>query len=60
MNTIDWNYERKRTCKRLLEYDFNIMSPRPHAAGLGMIYPWENIMLDNLTQQLFTRQTNSI
>ena len=59
MNIIDWNYERKRTCKRLLEYDFNIIPPRPHAAGLGMVYPWENVLLDNLTKQLFTIASNS-
>lgn len=29
------------------------MPPRPRAAGLGMIYPWENIADSNLRKQLF-------
>ena len=49
---IDWNHERHRTRDRLLEYDINIMPPRPHTAGLEMIYPWENTVLDILNMQI--------
>lgn len=31
---------RERTRDLLLEYDRMIMPPRPHAAGLGLIYSW--------------------
>lgn len=31
---------RSRTRDLLLEYDYNIMPPRPRAAGLGTIYAW--------------------
>jgi len=34
--------ERRRTRDRLLEYD---MLARPHTAGLAMVYPWENNLL---------------
>jgi len=44
---------RKLTRDLLLEYNNNIMPPKPRAAGLGMVYPWENISLSNLTQQLY-------
>ena len=40
-----WNRERKRTRDRLLEYDFNIVPPHPHTAGLSMLYPWENLQI---------------
>ena len=50
---------RKLTRDLLLEYDVNIMPPRPRAAGLGMVYPWENIMLDTLTKQLFIIASSS-
>lgn len=44
--------ERWRTRDLLLEYDKNIMPPRPRAAGLGMIYPWTDnlIIRDSLYQ----------
>lgn len=45
--------ERWRTRDRLLEYDINIMPPRPHAAGLGLVYPWEDQSLSMLMHQLF-------
>lgn len=45
--------ERWRTRDRLLEYDSNIMPPRPHSAGLSMIYPWENINLTNLAKAIY-------
>ena len=35
---------RKLTRDLLLEYDFNIMPPRPRAAGLGAIYNWGNFI----------------
>ena len=38
---IDWNYERYRTRDRLLEYDFSIVPPHPHSAGLAFVYPLE-------------------
>jgi len=50
---------RKLTRDLLLEYDFNIMPPRPRAAGLGMVYPWENMMLSTLIKQLFLIAHNS-
>lgn len=49
---IDWNHERHRTRDRLLEYDINIMPPRPHSAGLSMVYPWENVSLNMLETQI--------
>lgn len=45
--------ERQRTRDLLLEYDISIVPPRPRAAGLGIIYPWENFVVSNLAQQLF-------
>lgn len=33
---------RERTRDLLLEYDIRIMPPRPHTAGLAMVYPWLN------------------
>lgn len=55
----DWNYERYRTRDRLIEYDFNLVAPVPHSAGLPIIYPWENISLTNLSHQLYTIAKNS-
>jgi len=37
--------ERWRTRDRLLEYDISIMPARPRTAGLAMVYPWENNLL---------------
>lgn len=45
--------ERWRTRDLLLEYDSHIMPPRPRAAGLGMVYPWENAPISSLVKQLF-------
>jgi hypothetical protein len=45
--------ERRRTRDLLLEYNTNIMPPRPRAAGLGMVYPWENAPVSSLIKQLF-------
>ena len=50
---MDWNFERYRTRDRLLDYDFNIVPPAPHSAGLSMVYPWENIILEQLGAQIF-------
>lgn len=50
---LDWNRERKRTRDRLLEYDDAIVPPRPRAAGLAMIYPWENIPISVLTDEIY-------
>lgn len=51
--------ERWRTRDLLLEYNQNIMPPRPRTAGLGMVYPWENLALSGLLQQLFVLAANS-
>lgn len=45
--------ERWRTRDLLLEYDSHVMPPRPRTAGLGVIYPWETILQNNLPKQLF-------
>ena len=55
----DIAYERRRTRDLLLEYDSTIMPPRPRAAGLSIIYPWENLNLSIFTQQLFAMAANS-
>lgn len=44
---------RQLTRDLLLEYDKAIMPPRPRAAGLGIIYPWENSLLSVFSSQLF-------
>ena len=46
-------YERNRTRDLLLEYDPNIMPPHPRSAGLRVIYPWENLLDNDLRKQLF-------
>lgn len=51
--------ERKRTRDRLLEYNPMIIPPRPHTAGLAMIYPWENSSLAILQHQLFIIAQNN-
>ena len=45
--------ERWRTRDLLLEYDTSILSPHPRAAGLSIIYPWENIPTSILSHQLY-------
>lgn len=45
--------ERWRTRDLLLEYDSHIMPPRPRAAGLSIIYPWENSNTSILLKQLY-------
>ena len=55
----DIAYERRRTRDLLLEYDSTIMPPRPRAAGLSVIYPWENLNLSIFAQQLFAMAANS-
>lgn len=50
---------RQLTRDLLLEYDSAIMPPRPRAAGLSVIYPWENIMLSNFAGQLYQIAKNS-
>lgn len=50
---LDWNYERYRTRDRLIEYNFNMVAPAPHSAGLPIIYPWENINISILSEQLY-------
>ena len=44
---------RQLTRDLLLEYDKAIMPPRPRAAGLGNIYPWENTSLSIFSNQLY-------
>ena len=51
--------ERWRTRDLLLEYDPYVMPPRPRAAGLGMIYPWEHIDMSNMIKQLYVFSKNS-
>ena len=46
-------YERARTRDLLLEYDLTIMPYHPRAAGLQMVYPWENTNLDSLIKELY-------
>lgn len=50
---LDWNRERYRTRDLLLEYDYNIMPAHPRAAGLPIIYPWENQSLSVISYQLY-------
>jgi len=45
--------ERTRTRDLLLEYDKAIMPPKPRAANLKSIYPWEILPLSIFSQQLF-------
>lgn len=45
---MDWNHERRRTRNLLVEYDTNIMAPRPRAGGLAMVYPWGSAFLENV------------
>lgn len=55
----NWNYERWRTRDRLIDYDFNIVPPHPHSAGLPFIYPWENSSLSQLSKQIITLAHNN-
>ena len=48
MSIIDWNYERKRTRDRLIEYNLNIIVPTPYSAGLLFLYPRENLIIKQL------------
>ena len=50
---LDWNHERYRTRDLLLEYNSNIMPFHPRAAGLAIIYPWENTSSTILLAQLY-------
>lgn len=50
---LNWNYERWRTRDRLLEYDSNIMPPRPQDAGLKVVYPWVDTSYTVLQHQIF-------
>lgn len=59
MPTKNWNYERWRTRDRLIEYDFDIIAPYPHTAGLPIIYPWENLSLSQLEYQIITIAKNN-
>ena len=59
MNNLDWNHERHRTRDLLLEYDISIMPARPRAAGLTIVYPWENSLLQLLGKQLYNIAANS-
>lgn len=53
--------ERKRTRDLLLDYDSTGICriPRPRTAGLAMVYPWENIALSTLVQQIYQIAANS-
>ena len=50
---------RAKTRDLLLEYDKAIMPPKPRAAGLGSIYPWENWSISFFSQQLFKLAADS-
>lgn len=50
---------RQLTRDLLLEYDRAIIPPRPRAAGLVSIYPWENLPISILSKQLFALAANS-
>lgn len=50
---------RIKTRNLLLEYDKAIMPPKPHAAGLGSIYPWEDLPISFISQQLFKLASDS-
>ena len=50
---------RERTRDLLLEYDKNIMPPRPRAAEFSMVYPWESIGLSLLGDQIFMLASRS-
>ena len=50
---------RQLTRDLLLEYDKAIIPPRPRAAGLVSIYPWENLPISILSKQLFALAANS-
>ena len=49
---LNWNRERWRTRDRLLDYDFSIVPPLPHSAGLSIVYPWEGIASVQLLEQI--------
>ncbi len=51
--------ERRRTRDLLLEYDRAIMPPRPRAAGLGIVYPWEMMSFSIISKQLYAFAVNS-
>lgn len=51
--------ERWRTRDLLLEYDRAIMPPRPRAAGLGIVYPWEMMPFSIISKQLYAFAINS-
>lgn len=51
--------ERQRTRDLLLEYDRAIMLPRPRAAGLGIVYPWEMMSFTIISKQLYAFAVNS-
>lgn len=50
---------RAKTRDLLLEYDKAIMPPKPRAAGLGSVYPWEDWSISLFSQQLFKLAANS-
>ena len=47
-----WNRERKRTRDRLLEYDFSLVPPHPHSAGIPFVYPTQDMNLQPFTDEL--------
>ena len=51
--------DRLKTRDLLVEYDMNICPPRPRAAGLAIVYPWENTSLTVFAHQLFGVAANS-
>lgn len=51
--------DRPKTRDLLLEYDVSIRPPRPRAAGLPVVYPWENLSLNIVAEQLYQLAANS-
>ena len=49
---LDWHSARHRTRDRLLEYDYRIMPPAPHTAGLATTFPWGSVYLENYDDPL--------
>ena len=51
--------ERIRTRDLLLEYDYNVLPPRPRTAGLSIVYPWESMDYSLLSRQIYQIALNN-
>lgn len=56
---LNWNYERQRTRDLLLEYDTNIMPPRPRAGGICVLYPWGSAVFENVIDTSIPHQIHT-